>query len=205
MIIKTIKSPRELLSFILSNSVQLEDSEILLFDIFKTFNIKMAEKIKKGHQEYIYRTMENFIVKLLFNGNFKIQRKNLGAPYLHGKVNMFCSISHKNGLLIFAYSSKPIGIDIESLNNKLKNINALKYFFRKDEMQLLRKETDFSFLFGCSWSLKESYVKCLGTGLGDKNVKYISLNGLNKYQIPDGYEVEQTFYDNFVITVVCKS
>lgn len=110
-----------------------------------------------------------------------------GKPYKQGSE---FSLSHSGSYVIFALSDKPIGIDIEEMKPRAKNISRIA--FREDET------IDGDLDFYRRWCIKESIAKCLGNGLsiGLKNLP--SELGLNHYEdkeicsaalVHDGYMI----------------
>jgi len=98
------------------------------------------------------------------NEDIQILRDESGKPYLKGFPVHF-NISHSGDFVVCAISEQPVGIDIE----KIKTVDlklAKRYFcqyecrdlFAQDESNRL----DYFFLL---WTLKESYLKWLGSGM----------------------------------------
>lgn len=101
-----------------------------------------------------------------------------GKPYITDSPYYF-NISHSEDFCICGISDKEIGVDIEKIRKanlktttKFATENEQKYIFGK-----IPDEADFSLDFNNStfnvferffeiWTLKESYFKMLGTGIG---------------------------------------
>ncbi len=88
-----------------------------------------------------------------------------GKPYLSGSENTHFNISHSGDWVVCAFSSLPVGVDVE----KIRRVNfdiARRFFSAEETYQLFslpeNKQTGFFFDL---WTLKESYLKALGTGL----------------------------------------
>ena len=90
----------------------------------------------------------------------------------------FCfNISHTKEWVAVAVADTPIGIDIEML--RVYKPEVAKRFFHKDEYAFLEslpndlRNVSFTRL----WTLKESYVKCTGSGIANNFDKFaISIN-----------------------------
>lgn len=87
-------------------------------------------------------------------------------PYLLNQPNIFFNLSHSGNYAICAVSSDETGCDIEELENT--NLKIAKKFFHPNEYKLLTEETNIQKqqeLFFRLWTLKESFVKNIGTGI----------------------------------------
>ncbi|ALS01040.1 hypothetical protein ATZ33_06555 [Enterococcus silesiacus] len=144
---------------------------------------------------YISRTQFNFDTQqIIFTKN------KYGKPYIKDNP-LFFNISHSGEWVVCAFSSSEIGIDIEKIE-KL-NTNIAENFFSEYEYETLlntenKKQLDY---FYDIWTLKESYLKWLGTGLSTPlnsfhfhlNEKNIELNNnkiknnlyFKQYPIPE--------------------
>ena len=87
-----------------------------------------------------------------------------GKPYLENDPIRF-NISHSGDWVVLAVADIDVGIDVETLRDV--NYRVATRFFSKDENTLLEKlqGKDKANLFFDFWTLKESYLKLLGTGL----------------------------------------
>ncbi|MCD4732023.1 MAG: 4'-phosphopantetheinyl transferase superfamily protein [Bacteroidales bacterium] len=115
-----------------------------------------------------------------------------GKPYLENDPIRF-NISHSGDWVVLAVAEIDVGIDVE----KIRQINyrIAERFFSAHENSLMEKKegTDKLNLFFDFWTLKESYLKLLGTGLTKslssftivrKNDKFALLEDSNKKQEP---------------------
>lgn len=84
-----------------------------------------------------------------------------GKPYLENNPFYF-NISHSGNYVVCALSSFEVGVDIEK--NRSTHELVLKNCFTKDEFDYVTNDA----LFTKVWTLKESYIKFLGTGLKTK-------------------------------------
>lgn len=87
-----------------------------------------------------------------------------GKPYLENSPIYF-NISHSGDWVVIAVADIDVGIDVELLREV--NYRVATRFFSKDENTLLGKlqGKDKLSLFFDFWTIKESYLKLLGTGL----------------------------------------
>jgi 4'-phosphopantetheinyl transferase len=88
-----------------------------------------------------------------------------GKPMLKDSTDKFFNISHSGKWVICAVSDKEVGIDIEII--KKAKLNVASRFFTPLEIKALNSlEGDQqNALFFTFWTVKESYLKYLGTGL----------------------------------------
>lgn len=100
-----------------------------------------------------------------------------GKPYIEKYPNFYFNISHTKEWIVVAVADVPVGVDIEML--RLYKPEVVKRFFHKDEYAFLEglpahlRDVSFTRL----WTLKESYVKCIGIGIANNFDKFaISIN-----------------------------
>ena len=97
---------------------------------------------------------------------------------------MYFNLSHSNDYYAFAISKEEVGIDIEKVRDDV-NINLIKRISNsKDEIKDVIK----------MWTIKESYLKYLGTGI-NTNFKDILIN---KNSVSRNGEMLASYY-NFKI------
>lgn len=95
----------------------------------------------------------------------RLSENEYGKPFVLG-ANIHFNLSHSGKYAVLAVSDSNVGIDIE---RKTKDCMKLaKRFFCKEECDLLasletQEELENAFLR--YWTIKEAYVKCIGTGL----------------------------------------
>lgn len=103
--------------------------------------------------------------KLLTAPNhFEFKKTENGKPYLDSKDIHF-NLSHSGEWVVFAFSDHDTGIDIEKI--RPVNYRIAERFFSSGEnniLRLLNKDEKLNYFFDL-WTLKESYLKMLGTGL----------------------------------------
>lgn len=86
-------------------------------------------------------------------------------PYFDQHPEIHFNVSHSGRWIVVALSEAPVGVDVE----KVRNVNlavARRFFATEEYQQLIAQplEMQQSFFFDL-WTLKESYLKALGTGL----------------------------------------
>jgi 4'-phosphopantetheinyl transferase len=101
---------------------------------------------------------------------WRLQRNAQGQYMLTDGANyrLYASISHSGAWVAAAVAEVPIGIDIESLEQKQRNyLPIARHIFSKSELeQLIATEADQrSALFYTYWTIKEAAAKRSGQGL----------------------------------------
>jgi len=95
-----------------------------------------------------------------------LQYNKFGKPYLNPIVEFNFNISHSENWVVLARSDSDVGIDIEKIQPDIYNI--AKNYFSTTERHYINSsfsKTEKNNRFIKIWTLKESFVKFLGTGL----------------------------------------
>jgi len=107
-------------------------------------------------------------------------------PYLH------FSLSHSGTKVMCVISDTPVGCDVEQIKKRDQDI--AKRFFAKDEYELIQSqpsEQEQTKMFFHIWTQKESYIKCIGTGLSTELNSFSVLNlpdyKFQEFEKSDGY------------------
>lgn len=106
-----------------------------------------------------------------------------GKPRIPTRPDIHFSISHSGCIAAVAFSDGEIGCDIEKLGENKEHIS--ERFFTAEERKFAYCEKGFFRV----WTLKESYIKALGTGLATPLTSFgVIENGEVKKKIlsPDG-------------------
>jgi 4'-phosphopantetheinyl transferase len=91
-----------------------------------------------------------------------------GKPSLSGRRGPWFNLSHsKTSFLIGFSTAGPIGVDVESLRQVEDAEDIAERYFAESEAAMIARleEPERSEVFLRIWTLKESYLKALGTGL----------------------------------------
>ena len=97
--------------------------------------------------------------------NCRISRGIKGKPFVVGHKNIFFNISHSGKYVVCAVSDREVGIDIEK--RAKARMEVAGRFFHEQEVAMLKSlsGTEQDRLFFNYWAVKESFLKCIGTGL----------------------------------------
>jgi phosphopantetheinyl transferase len=94
-----------------------------------------------------------------------IRRQGRGKPYVEGAPEF--NLSHTCGWMIAAFSSRPVGIDVESAGRAVQAGELARRFFFEEETERLMKldGAERSLTFLRYWVCKEAIVKLSGDGI----------------------------------------
>jgi 4'-phosphopantetheinyl transferase len=86
-----------------------------------------------------------------------------GKPQVTG---LEFNLSHSGDLVVYAVSDRPIGIDIERIRS-MDLSGVIQRFFAPSEFAAWQKlpESEQEVAFFRTWTVKEAYLKAIGTGL----------------------------------------
>lgn len=126
----------------------------------------------KNNQDIIRALVSDFFSRYLLNKIYKIDYFNkdydfnkYGKPFIFSSQNICFNISHSSNWVICGIDNSPVGVDIEFIQPIDWRIAT--QFCHKYEIKHLTNlnESDRLQEFYKLWTLKESYSKCIGTGL----------------------------------------
>jgi 4'-phosphopantetheinyl transferase len=95
------------------------------------------------------------LLQQLTGANCRLCYYSSGKPYLDG-LSQHISISHSHEMIVAAVSDKPVGIDIEMIHPRIKNIAGR--FLHPEEMEFLGGNNDIVSIH-LLWSAKEAMFK----------------------------------------------
>lgn len=90
-----------------------------------------------------------------------------GKPYLIGEERMYFNLSHSEGMVMCAIADKEVGCDVEKkavFHRELAEYVMTAYEIGK--IYGLERDTEQQEMFFRLWTLKESYMKATGLGIG---------------------------------------
>ena len=154
----------------LDDSIRFSDDDLENLNISKSRKEKIKRfKVKKSR---IASAFAEILLAYGIKDYFGIEYKDMeieyietGKPYCSNHKNLYYNISHSNQWIACGVATSEIGIDTEVIQGI--NIAIAKRFFASEEYEII-KQTPAPIrnkIFIKYWTLKESYVKALGTGL----------------------------------------
>jgi 4'-phosphopantetheinyl transferase len=99
------------------------------------------------------------------------------------------NLSHSGKYVVLSTAPEPVGVDIEMIQRGRKKV-APRFFTLEECIQIDQNYSPDT-VFTKIWTLKESFLKCLGIGIGD------NLNKFTVKIIDDKVKIEQNFNENF--------
>lgn len=106
------------------------------------------------------------------NEDLAIEMNPYGKPYIKGKP-VFFNISHTSNAVACAVNCSEVGVDVQ--RNIVTYERIMKRVCTPFEIEKIKMSSSPIHYFTKLWTLKESYVKCLGTGIWD-NISHIDFS-----------------------------
>lgn len=123
-----------------------------------------------------------------------------GKPYFPDFPAVHFNLSHCKGLAVCLLSALECGVDVET-KRPFKEKVARRAYSRMERIAIGSAE-DRDLMFTRLWTLKESYVKALGIGIGYpmKEVSFTLQGGAIRCS-KSGAEFRQMLYEGFAVSV----
>jgi len=160
--------------------MKLSGTEVHLWEILSSTdyaeNLGAAEKqryarITNEDAKISYCTAQGGLRRVLNyytgkpEGEMMLEREERGKPYITGGPEF--NLSHTTGRVFAAYSSLPVGLDVESASRGVHAESLARRFFLKDEVGhiLSQLPPERAKMFLRYWVCKEAMVKLTGDGI----------------------------------------
>lgn len=158
-------------------AVKLDDT--IEENLFETLLSYVQESKKVRIQGYFRRDdavrtlMSDILARVIIRNSLGISSRQItfgdnghGKPLLQGYPDYHFNISHSGDWIVYAESDCEVGIDIEM--TKPVNCKIAKRFFSPEEYRdlMCKSHSEKQNYFYDLWTLKESYIKATGRGLG---------------------------------------
>ena len=116
------------------------------------------------------------LLKEMLHSEQIVSYDQYGAPSLTG-LGHYVSISHTDGYVAVALADKPVGIDIEYIDDSRNFCRLADRFFKGKELEAFNNSHN-ALTFYEIWTKKEAYSKILGSGTAElfKGFDVFSLN-----------------------------
>lgn len=148
----------------------LEDEELFGFledkanklrkDKIKRFRSEKDKRLSLGAEYLLMKACADF--GLAYDDMAIIHEKNK-KPYLVDSEHCF-NLSHSGDMAICIFSDREVGCDVES--RRKIDLKIAERCFSENEYRQIMESDDREDAFLRIWTLKESFSKCLGLGLG---------------------------------------
>ena len=149
--------------------IYLIDTSVFTDDFYK--RISEAEKIvfrggsecKNNRHSVCGRVLLGYILHNHCSvSSFSYTLGENGKPYLRDE-NIYFSISHSGDMILCCVTEKECGCDIEQVRSF--NPRVVLRFFTENEAKAIEDSDDKDRLFIRIWTLKESVLKKIGSGI----------------------------------------
>ncbi|MCR5626321.1 MAG: 4'-phosphopantetheinyl transferase superfamily protein [Lachnospiraceae bacterium] len=134
---------------------QLRREKILKIKDERTARLSMAAGVL---MEGLLKQKGFDITDIVFNDKEKPELKN---------KEFYFNLSHAHEAAVIAFSEKPVGVDMEYLDRKIKPEGIEKRYFSEGERRSLYEADDLKKRFFEIWTMKEAYGKLKGGGISD--------------------------------------
>ncbi len=117
----------------------------------------------------------------LSNNQIVFGRNRFHKPFLCSDTSIHFNLSHSGNRILCALDTEPVGVDIERIQEIKPGLVELTLSScERKKYNLMSPEIRLSYFFSI-WTLKESYVKAMGTGL-DNLASALSLHFFSSSQ-----------------------
>lgn len=125
------------------------------------------------------------------NDEIQFYYNELDKPFLRGYQDFHFNISHTSNWAGCAFHNLPIGFDLEEI--RPIPMDTSKEFMSDEELyelSILPQDEKYQYLYSI-WTLKESYLKYLGSGFTHNITENVSfINNGNYYSLKDNRNTE---------------
>ncbi len=167
----------------------------------------VPEKNRKSEHETAHALLKSAVRKYAEAKNIIISEENLvldyleyEKPYFRHYPEIYFNLSHCAGLAVCLLSARECGVDAESIREIRPGV--VRKVFSPEEQILLQESAEPDKLFTKIWTLKESYVKAIGRGIGfrmqEVSFQFRNDEILCSQQNADFYQTE---YEDYQISV----
>lgn len=134
-----------------------------------------------------------------------IERPDLPPKISNLPNNTYISLSHSKGLICFAISNSPIGIDLELADMNRDFLELAETFMSDEEIQHMTQNTEIQAdIFYRIWCTKEAYYKTLSL----KNQLDISFKNIPAYKLiknETNWSLIEGKIGQFIVSIVTKN
>ncbi len=153
--------------------------------------LKCEEKDKKTISKKAYDFVISLAQKELnTNDGLEISRDKNDKPYFKNHPDFHFNISHSEDLIAVAFSSSPVGVDIEKLRDV--NLKIAERRFCEEEKAFIKNNQDFFYV----WTRKEAYLKRTGQGLR---------RSLSSFCVLESNSIKTFKADDYIVSVCSDS
>ena len=206
------------------NDTHLNNSDITIYKIFLPdyfdilnelylfLNTKEKDRANKYYKEkdknrfIICRALLKFVLSIYTKidvKQIKLDYNTNKKPYLASHPTLFFNISHSNDYGLITIANRPIGIDVEYIEENNDLIHSLKHIYSEKEIVFIENAFDKKQAFYSLWTRKEAFAKGIGTGIDEDFSKIPSIDGSHILDVSllnntknwniDGFKIEDDY------------
>lgn len=165
---------------------------------------KLTEREKKNQSLAAGAILPLALREAGYYGGFEIGYGENGKPYFIQPKGLFFNISHSGEWTVIALSDGEVGCDIQKIGPVDMRV-AERYFTPEESEALAEAGNGARDLFFRIWTVKESYLKALGTGLArplnsfavrfnERGARIVDPTSADKWSVtepnsPSGYKI----------------
>lgn len=139
----------------------------------------------------------------------KIIAREHGKPQLDGYGDFKFNISHTDGMVVLAYGKSECGIDVERIREH--DLKVARRCFCESEYDYIvnglygagKREDEYARFFHM-WTMKEAYLKYMGSGISVP-LNSFEIDGYNNCFVEKEEELHTKYVDSYVISVCGKN
>lgn len=182
------------------NNISIKNLEKYIYMLYKKDRIMSffweTDKIRGIISEILIRIIYCQLTNLP-NQEIIFKENEFKKPFIENCKNFKFNISHSNDIIVAAIDNEEVGIDIElikELSTDIANVFCTdnEYLNISNSLESNRNERIIA-----TWSMKEAYVKYLGTGL-NKELK--SFDIITKDGIDNNVNMYQKKIDEYILS-----
>lgn len=146
-----------------------EERYQLYYNYLPNFRQKKVDGYTKEEDKLRSVAAFSLLLKLLNDNHITYQDEDFkvdknGKPYLENS-KIYFNISHGGDYVIAAISDHLIGVDVENIKRNKNYKELAEKVFNAEEINEFHHAMNKRVFFYQIWTLKESYIKCIGEGL----------------------------------------
>jgi len=160
----------EIIALQIPETLEKQDYNFLSFCISSSRHKQLSRFI---HKEDVYRSLfAESLARAIIINKLEMKNRNIhfgsnlyGKPYLLGQSNFHFNLAHSGSWVVMIWGEDAVGVDVEKV--KEIDIGVVERFFSSEEFMDIMAKSEYKRreYFYELWTLKESYIKALGTGL----------------------------------------
>ncbi len=170
--------------------------------------ISIMDIPKKMQHDHAHKLLRECLKarNIAYSEDFHVEKGKYGKPYLAEYPDVKHNISHADGIVACMVSDSECGIDCEKVRKLREGVLRRAFSEREREMICSAAEEERDLLFFRLWTLKESYIKAIGTGLSYplKTAEFL-LNSRNIHTNIRGWKFRQyILHDKKYVVSICE-